>query len=125
MERGLGVWKTDEKSPSNADEEESKCGECGKEFERPLAATNTSGGTIKTYHACPHCLSEIAEKPRFEETKSEGPALRFGEPKKPSVKLEEGSNCLHSLGFLKSRPKNTAIPEECLTCERMIECMVH
>ena len=35
----------------------------------------------------------------------------------------EVAGCAHHLGYLKRRPKNTPIPEECLTCSKMIECM--
>jgi hypothetical protein len=26
---------------------------------------------------------------------------------------------------LRIRPKNTPIPEECLTCDKMVDCMLH
>jgi len=38
-------------------------------------------------------------------------------------KMEEAVACAHHLGYLKRRPKNTPIPEECLTCTKMIDCM--
>ena len=34
------------------------------------------------------------------------------------------SACKNYFGFLSQRPKGTPIPEECLTCERMLDCMV-
>ena len=34
------------------------------------------------------------------------------------------SACQNYFGFLSQRPKGTPIPEECLTCERMLGCMV-
>jgi len=33
------------------------------------------------------------------------------------------STCKHYFGFVGQRPKGTAIPEECLTCERVMDCM--
>lgn len=33
--------------------------------------------------------------------------------------------CGHFLGYLKKRPKNTPIPDECLTCSKMIECLAY
>jgi hypothetical protein len=30
--------------------------------------------------------------------------------------------CQHELGYLKTLPKNTPIPDECLTCNRIVEC---
>ena len=38
--------------------------------------------------------------------------------KKPS----EEANCKHELGYLKTLPKNTPIPNECLSCPKIIEC---
>ena len=126
MERNVGVWKTEERdSNEEEDDEDFTCGQCGEEFERPLVATNSSGGRVQTYHACPRCLTEVAERVRPREEKSEAPSLSLKDSSKHSVKLEGNVNCPHSMGFLKRRPKDTAIPEDCLTCERMIECMVH
>jgi hypothetical protein len=34
-----------------------------------------------------------------------------------------GSVCPHHLGFLGQRPKGLTIPDECLTCEKIFECM--
>jgi hypothetical protein len=33
------------------------------------------------------------------------------------------SVCPHHLGFLGQRPKGLAIPDECLTCEKILDCM--
>lgn len=35
------------------------------------------------------------------------------------------AGCGHYSGYLKTRPKNTSIPDECLTCSEMINCMMH
>jgi hypothetical protein len=126
MERNLGVWKVEERDSDDEedDEEEFTCGACGQEFEKPLVATNSSGGRVQTYHACPRCLTEVAERVKQKEEKGGAASFSLRDSGKPSVKLDQNVNCPHSLGFLKRRPKDAAIPEECLTCERMIECMV-
>lgn len=41
---------------------------------------------------------------------------------KESSEKETAQECKHGLGYLKALPKNTPIPEECLTCDRIIEC---
>lgn len=33
------------------------------------------------------------------------------------------SVCPHNLGFLSKRPKGSVIPDECLTCEKIFDCM--
>lgn len=34
------------------------------------------------------------------------------------------SGCPHHFGYLKEHPKNTPIPNECLTCTKIMECLV-
>ncbi len=34
-----------------------------------------------------------------------------------------GVICRNHFGFLTQRPKGLAVPEECLTCEKMLQCM--
>jgi len=34
------------------------------------------------------------------------------------------SGCPHYFGYLKQHPKNTPIPNECLTCTKIMECLV-
>ena len=38
------------------------------------------------------------------------------------AKLEDTAACPHYLGYLKKRPKNSPIPENCFTCMKMIDC---
>ena len=34
------------------------------------------------------------------------------------------SGCLHHFGYLSSRPKDSPIPQECIICQRLGDCMV-
>lgn len=34
------------------------------------------------------------------------------------------NDCLHYYGYLRTLPKNTPIPDECLGCQRVVECLV-
>jgi len=43
---------------------------------------------------------------------------------KPFVEKEIFSGCLHHFGYLASRPNNTPIPQECIICQRLGDCMV-
>jgi hypothetical protein len=43
-----------------------------------------------------------------------------------SEKEEESQKkCPHHFGYLANLPKNVSIPEECLLCSRVVECVVH
>ena len=35
----------------------------------------------------------------------------------------DSHNCIHDLGYLKSLPPNTAVPDECFGCRKVMECL--
>ena len=99
------------------------CDECGKKFKQPILATVSANGDVQKYYACPYCLAKIDEAKTLkkeEPMKASTKAYRKAEAK-PEINVK----CQHYFGYLKKRPKNTPIPDECLTCDKMIECLVH
>jgi hypothetical protein len=58
--------------------------------------------------------------------KREEPMAKTLVRKEEAKALEEKifSGCLHEFGYLASRPKNTPIPNECIICQRLGDCMV-
>ena len=50
------------------------------------------------YYACPHCLN------KFEE--------------------EEKVGCRYWFGFLSEKDKNESIPQECVDCEKVMDCLL-
>jgi hypothetical protein len=44
-------------------------------------------------------------------------------PDRPQEKASSGAECDHFFGFLNKRTKGTPVPEHCLTCEKMVECL--
>ena len=44
-----------------------------------------------------------------------------------SRKTEDMSqpNCLHYFGYLRFLPRNVSIPDECLSCQKVMECSKH
>jgi DNA-directed RNA polymerase subunit RPC12/RpoP len=108
----------------SATQASSICRTCGEEYKTPLLAMVSSGILVEEYYACPKCLSKVESVERqksveVDEAEEEEEALKM------EIKdtLEENVACTHNLGYLKWRPKNTPIPDECLTCSKMIECM--
>jgi DNA-directed RNA polymerase subunit RPC12/RpoP len=124
MERNIPSWKlgNDERHDDDQSHEDTKCGECGEEYRTPLVAKLTSQGIVETYYACPRCLTKV---PESRQQKSEESPVSLSKMMKGSEKHEEKAGCGHFFGYLGKRPKDTAIPEDCLTCEKMIECMMH
>ena len=74
---------------------------CGKTFQKVLILTDPAEKPRTTYYACPHCFSKVEIVIKEEESPPE---------------------CPYYFGFLKMLPKKTAVPDDCLTCPRMIEC---
>ena len=105
----------------------SVCSACGEEFDAPLLAMVFSDYLVEEYYACPKCLSKVRSVERREEQVEVDEAEEEEEAGSLGMSVEEpagaAGGCGHHLGFLKNRPKNTPIPEECLTCSKMIECM--
>jgi DNA-directed RNA polymerase subunit RPC12/RpoP len=107
----------------------STCAACGEEFEEPLLAMVFSDSLVEEYYACPKCLSKVAAVGRGKAVKIDEveAAEEAVEPVAAEVAVEcnvEGhAGCVHHLGYLKHRGKNVPIPEGCLTCSKMIECM--
>jgi len=81
--------------------------------------TDMSKVPRETYYACPHCL-----------TKVEISVKNQNNLKSVSVKTSENAEegplleCPHRFGYLKTLPEDAPIPDECLTCPRMIRCFV-
>ena len=126
MERNITSFKFGiESSQFSTTPAISRCNTCGEEFETPLLAMVSSAFVVEEYYACPKCLSKVGslEQPKnleVDETVNE-------EEEALEMKIEdtgkESVTCAHHLGYLKRRPKDTPIPEECLTCSKMIDCM--
>jgi hypothetical protein len=57
----------------------------------------------------------VTEKPKPVST------LKFHSEKKPSHK--EARDCPHFFGYVRNLPKNTPIPDDCLGCPWIVECL--
>jgi DNA-directed RNA polymerase subunit RPC12/RpoP len=102
----------------------SVCNACGGMFNAPLLAMVFSDSPAEEYYACPKCLSKVRSVERQKQAKVDNIVQEdnsLGIDVEDTVAKEAG--CTYHLGYLKKRPKKTPIPEECLTCSKMIECM--
>jgi len=76
---------------------------CKRAFADPLFVENLSSEKTTSYFGCPYCLTEIKE----------------------AIKGEEKEKlCSHKLGYLSEHSGETGIPEQCMTCKKLIECML-
>jgi hypothetical protein len=109
---------------------------CGKTFTVPLKARNFSVKNAKTFEACPYCLTEvviatqesISEEPKsdVEEIGTSVVSLEVADkqraPPTPSETKVEG--CTRHLGYLSQRSSKEKIPEECMMCDKIVQCML-
>ncbi len=54
---------------------------------------------VVQYLACPHCLTKIEEK--------------------------KEAGCQFWFGYLSQKDKNDSVPQECVECEKVVECMLN
>jgi hypothetical protein len=113
---------------------------CGKKIGEPIRLTNLSVTPPEQYDACPFCFTKLEIEPVNEEvTQSENAALEAKEDAGSQLmrKVEGlilGSNehhekenqtgCPEAFGYLANRPKGSPIPQECLLCPKIVDCML-
>ena len=104
---------------------------CGRAFDAPVWLTDLSRKPQETYYACPYCFSKMGDDDDvIDHLHSGGFALPEKDSSKKGVRggghrdVEKVADCLHSLGYLKSRGKNEGVPDGCLTCPKILQCMV-
>jgi len=72
-------------------------------------------------------LDAISVEPQKErEDIEEAPQLKPSKKKEKGPEGEKGGSerCPHHFGYLAHRPKDASIPQECLTCQKIVECML-
>ncbi len=94
---------------------------CGKIFSEPIELTVLAEGSVETYYACPHCFSRVSVSDNLEKDLSEAPLVALRDASN-GIK-DNDVNCAHFLGYLKTRPRDSPIPDQCLTCSRILKCM--
>jgi DNA-directed RNA polymerase subunit RPC12/RpoP len=115
-------YDEEEEIPSKHDNSNCTCDECGEMFQKPLLATVMSNDSSQKYYACPRCLTKVSEvKAQQKEESKDEPLKRY--PSQVGTGSESVGKCQHFLGYLKKRPKDVSIPDQCLTCPKMVECL--
>ena len=102
--------------------------ESGKNFDHPIELTVLSSNPVETYQACPYCMSRIDIREEEQRPTNTLTSLRIStvmekEQEKAEKKGIDETKCSRGFGYLKKRPKGTPIPDECLLCQKMIQCL--
>ena len=105
---------------------------CGKTFTTPLKTLNLQKNPTDPYYACPFCLTKLEiEQPKKEEekvsfepiSKKQSRNIRVESKEKNKTK-EKPSDCHLHLGYLSERSSKEQIPDDCLVCKDIVECML-
>jgi hypothetical protein len=109
---------------------------CGRVFTSPLKAENIGSKKSGAYDACPYCLTEVTleenpavaqekEKPKTKKVEAEVEELTVHPGAEKPVKAHPATlGCEHHFGYLSERSSKEKIPEECMTCEKIVQCML-
>lgn len=100
---------------------------CAKVFATPLKTINLRDFPPEPYNACPFCLTKI-DSPEIEtsEHKIPTPSVKDSlEKRKDTIDTgaEKPVGCPHHLGYLSERGQKD-IPEGCLVCRDIVNCML-
>jgi DNA-directed RNA polymerase subunit RPC12/RpoP len=127
MQKSLSSLKVEDENYFSKESQISfRCNECSGAFQKPILATISSQGSVQTYYACPRCLSKISDVKQHTHEGDEETSISVEKVRKVVLeKHEDDVECKHFLGYLKKRAKDTPFPDECLTCDKMIECLSH
>lgn len=104
----------------------------GKVFTTPIKAQNLNLKHAQSYEACPSCLTEITvEKTSSVIETSQKPEVGIETQKVTGPKEKETlqappktQGCGHHFGYLSERKTKEKIPEECMMCENIVQCML-
>jgi hypothetical protein len=106
---------------------------CGRVFTNPIKTENLCSKKAEVYDACPFCLTEITvensaiieEKENLEERKTRSEQANVDSTKETiAASPPKVQRCSHSFGYLSKRSAKEKIPEECMMCENIVQCML-
>jgi hypothetical protein len=106
---------------------------CGKVFVNPVKVQNLSSKKAEPYDACPYCLTEIMveeeassiikedQEPELKGTEIEEPIVRPTDEKPSHANAKK---CAYYFGYLSKRSTKEKIPDDCIVCENIVQCML-
>ena len=98
---------------------------CKKVFNTPLKVSNVNLDSAEPYVACPYCLTKITEAQIETHNKPEKVYVEKIRPEdKPNRNKEIPPSCNYHLGHLSEQKHKEQIPDECIVCRDIIECML-
>lgn len=94
---------------------------CGRVFDKPLELIDLAKPSEQGAYVCPYCLTQLEHaQPELEQ---EAVPETLPDEKFQDIAEPKEEKCPQFVGYLSKRPKNTPIPDFCLTCPQMMKCM--
>jgi hypothetical protein len=97
---------------------------CKKTFPTPLKTINLQENPAEPYLACPYCLTKISEETETPANDLASKIAQIQEEMKQAEANPKPPVCHQHLGYLSERISKEQVPEECLTCKNMVDCML-
>jgi hypothetical protein len=106
---------------------------CGKVFTNPIKTENLCSKKTEVYNACPFCLTEITVESSMTIEENKDLQQRETRSERAGVDSEKETiaesppkvqKCPHNFGYLSKRSTKEKIPEECMMCENIVQCML-
>ena len=104
---------------------------CKRTFTIPLKTLNLQGNPNEPYYSCPFCLTKIeveevalSQDNLPEEKNQNGQKLENLERDKATKNDEKPLACKYYLGYLSERGQKDKIPDDCLLCKNIVDCML-
>jgi hypothetical protein len=98
---------------------------CKKTFTAPLKTLNLQQTAPEPYFTCPHCLTKI-ETIDGSLKADEKAQLKVNQVESKE-KLDNNDNaaaCNYHPGYLSERTQKEQIPDDCLVCKDIVDCML-
>jgi hypothetical protein len=99
---------------------------CEKKFENLILVHDYSKKPPDIYYGCPYCLMKLdpiaTQILKKEEISTEKTVDKKTEIASPQPEKEIPQGCPQYFGYLYVRPKDDIIPQECLVCQKILDC---
>ncbi|MGZ4850388.1 MAG: hypothetical protein ACXV2C_03300 [Candidatus Bathyarchaeia archaeon] len=93
---------------------------CKKTFNVPLKTLNLNQDSAEPFDACPYCLTRIEGNNEPEKTIAKSTLHK----EKPAQKKEKPIDCHYHFGYLSEREQKEQIPDDCIVCKDILDCML-
>ena len=103
---------------------------CKRSFTTPLKTLNLQKNPTEPYYACPFCLTKIEEATFSSQerlsngTEQNNQITEALEKPKAAKNSEKPLACKYHLGYLSERGQKDKIPDDCLLCKNIVDCML-